>query len=98
MTGDEPTAREFALLTPEDLGGEANYRAACVGANLDPIPGGYGLLMAIDGQGRRYTLMTTDVEYVRMVAEASTSPAILAGVELPPDKFLRRDGWPDDWV
>ncbi len=42
--------------------------------------------------------MTTDVEYVRMVAAASGSPEIIGDLALPPDKFLRRDGWPDDWV
>ncbi|MFJ8697356.1 hypothetical protein [Streptomyces roseolilacinus] len=60
------------------------------------MPDGYGLLHAEGEGGTRVTLATADVEYVRALAGAS--PEILAGLELPQDKFLSRAGWPDDWT
>jgi hypothetical protein len=92
------TPRQFAFLTAADLGGDANYRAACVAANLAPTVGGYGILMAVDEAGARFTLVTDDVDYVRLVAAASSTVEVLGALEMPPGKFMAREGWPDDWV
>ncbi|MFD4788880.1 hypothetical protein ACFWN1_17855 [Streptomyces sp. NPDC058459] len=90
------TPKEFAFATPQDLGGTAAYRRVCKVAGLNPVPDGYGMLLATDENGDKYTLVTGDVEYVRAIAEAGTET--LASLELPPDKFLNRAGWPDDWI
>lgn len=89
------TPRETALATPVDLGGAAPYRRFCRAANLGIVPDGYGLLLATDEADNKQTLVTSDVEYVRALTRAS--PEVLAGLELPTDKFLTRDGWPDTW-
>lgn len=90
------TPREFAFATPNDLGGTGAYKRVCRAAGLTPVPDGYGMLLAVDEDGKKITLVTGDVEYVRIIAEAGTEA--LADLELPADKFLRREGWPDDWL
>ncbi|MER6845828.1 hypothetical protein [Streptomyces platensis] len=93
-----PTAREFAFATETDLGGAGKYRAFCRATGLDPVPGGYGMLM-VDGPSGPQTFVTDDVEYVRALRAASKAPGLLGGMEIPPGKFpLVRDGWPDDWA
>lgn len=89
------TPRETAFATPADLGGPA-YKTVCRAARLTPVPDGYGMLLAADENGNRVTLATGDVEYVRILAAAG--PDTLARLELPKDKFLAREGWPEDWV
>ncbi|WP_269857937.1 hypothetical protein [Streptomyces sp. RPT161] len=92
-------AREIAFATPKDLGGTAGYRRVCQVAGLRPVPDGYGLLLAVDDDGAQVTLVTADVEYVRAIASAG--PSALAGLELSgeaAEKFIWRDGWPDEWI
>ncbi|MFC9429269.1 hypothetical protein [Streptomyces sp. NPDC056987] len=90
------TPREFAFATPADLGGTGPYRRFCRAAGLTIVPDGYGLLLADDEHGNHKTLLTGDVEYVRAIAAAG--PETLANLSLPAEKFLTRDGWPDDWT
>ena len=90
------TPREYAFATPTDLGGTAAYKRVCRAARLTPVPDGYGLLLAVDENGNRYTLAAADVDYVRAIAEAG--PEALAALEIPAEKFLTRDGWPGDWT
>lgn len=89
--------REFALLTPEAMGGRAAYRKACRIAGVEPTPTGYGLLFCEDDDGRRVTVLTEDVAYVSMLAQAA--PGVLAALSMPIEEFpRRRDGWPDEWL
>ena len=55
--------REHSLITPEDLGGSESYR----NSDLPPILFGYGVLHCIeeDDAKKHWTLVTTDVEYLR---------------------------------
>ena len=90
------TLLEYALATPDDLGGHTQYRDFCRIAHLTPISNGYGLLLCQDDNGLRWTLFTSDVEYVRVLAAADV--AVLRGLEIPQSKFPgRRQGWPDEW-
>jgi hypothetical protein len=72
----------------------------CKVANLPPVPDGYGMLSVVDESGAKITLATSDVDYVRAIAE--TGSETLSGMEIQPEvaraKFLERKGWPDDWV
>lgn len=92
--------REYAFVTPTDLDGLAPYLRVCRVAGLDPVPDGYGLLLAVDEQGGRVALATTDVEFVRALATAR--PQALVDLQVPAKVagavFLLREGWPDDWV
>jgi hypothetical protein len=93
-----PTAREFAFATETDLGGREPYEAFCRATGLDPVPGGWGLLM-VDGPAGRQTFVTDDVEYVRALRDGSKAPGLLGGLQIPPGTFpLVRDGWPDEWA
>jgi hypothetical protein len=90
------TPREYSFATPKDLGGKAAYRTFCRRVDLPATPGGYGLLHAEDEDGQRWTLITQDVAYARMLAAASHD--VVADLEVPADKFpLKRQGWPDAW-
>ena len=95
------TPKEFVIATPteiSDLGEieEAVYRQLCEVGDLEPVPGGYGMLLAVEvDSGARFTLVTTDIEYVRALGEADAET--MAGLVIPPEKFVQRVGWPDDW-
>ncbi len=90
------TPREFAFATPADLGGKAVYRTFCRAVDLPASPGGYGLLLAEDDDGQRWTLASPDVAYVRMIAKAGADA--LSDLTIPAEKFpVRRVGWPDEW-
>lgn len=99
----EPTVgellpREYALLTPEALGGLKEYRSFCRTTGLPPEPKGYGLLFCEDAEGTHVTVATRDLDYWHMIKDASGNPDTLAGLGLPPGKFpWRRTGWPDEW-
>ncbi|WP_371799012.1 hypothetical protein OG963_14345 [Streptomyces sp. NBC_01707] len=90
------TPQGIAFATPDDLGDLTSYRRFCRAAGLSPVPDGYGLLLVTDEWGNKKTLVTGDVEYVRAIVGAT--PEVLSGLELPEDKFLVRDGWPDSWT
>lgn len=85
-----------AMLTPERFPGVLgdDYPAACAQLGLDPHPGGYGLVFGQDGNGARWTVVTTDT--------AMTACALAAwdcGLEYalaPGDRTLVASlpGWP----
>jgi hypothetical protein len=81
---------EHSFITPEALGGKG-YREFCRLAELEPLPFGYGVLHCIeeDDANKHWTLVTTDVDYVRSLV----SQPILQGVEI--DRFrIQRGRWP----
>jgi hypothetical protein len=88
---------EYAFATPADLGGDTAYQQFCDRAGLPDIPGGWGLLMCEkDDDGEHRTLLTTDVDYLRLIV-AGGSSALGLGV-IQPEKFpISRLGWPDEW-
>jgi hypothetical protein len=89
-------AREYALLTPTTLG--KAYRYVCDIAGLEATPKGWGMIHAVDDEGGRWTLATSDVKYVAVFA-ANAANMGLAEMDLPGEKFpWRREGWPDDWI
>ena len=88
--------REHSLITPEDLGSEG-YREFCLLAELAAVPSGYGVLHCIeeDDANKHWTLVTTDVDYVRRLV----SEPMLERFEIPIDKFrIQLGGWPDEWI
>lgn len=92
------TAREYAFATPKDLGGTGAYRRFCRAAGLVESSAGWGMLFVTDEDGKHWTTITSDVEYVRLLVEGENAGA-LAELEIPPDKFSRvREGWPDEWT
>jgi hypothetical protein len=93
----EMTPCEYAFATPADLGGRTNYRRFCRSIGLQPDPGGWGFLMCESADGERWTRVTADVEYLRMLVSAPDT--MLAELEIPAEKFPRtRAGWVDDWA
>ena len=63
-------------------------------ANLSPTAFGYGVLHCIeeDDAQKHWTLVTTDVEYVRRLVRRPISE----GFEIPVDKFrIQLGGWPE---
>lgn len=88
------TPLRYSLATPADFGGTAGYQRFCRAVGLDAISGGWGFLHCEDDVGDRWTLLTTDVGYLRMLARAGP-----ARLDIPAGKFPRwREGWPEDWV
>lgn len=82
------TPRETAVADTPQLAGALG---------LDWIPGGYGLLFCEDSAGEHWTVVTADAGYVNLMRTAT--PAALAGLDVPAEKFpLRRHGWPDEWA
>jgi hypothetical protein len=56
----------------------------------------WGALFCTDEHGHRWTLLTADVVFWRMLVKAPDR--VRAGIEIPRGKFrLRRPGWPDEW-
>ena len=88
--------REHSLITAEALGGEG-YRKFSRLAELDAIPFGYGVLHCIeeDDAQKHWTLVTTDVDYVRRLV----SQPRFEGFKIPIDRFrMQQGGWPDEWI
>jgi hypothetical protein len=82
-------------LTPKEFA-FASTVEECAAIGLDPIEGGYGLLLCEDENQQRVTVITDDPDYARMLVDAD--PSVRRGLEVPPGKFFRqRAGWPDDW-
>ena len=78
------------------MGGEG-YRKFCRLAELEAIPFGYGVLHCIeeDDAKKHWTLVTTDVEYIRSLV----SQPISERFEIPIDKFrIELGGWQDGWI
>jgi hypothetical protein len=100
MTSDNDgpmTPREFAFATPADLGGRSTYRRFCQLVDLQPIPDGWGFLLCEDTDGQHWTMVTADVDYLRLLINAPGT--VLPKLEIPPGKFpTKRAGWPDEWV
>lgn len=67
MVGVQATS-EYAFLTPSALGFRG-YREVCRRLDLEPVSGGYGALLCSDQRGRRLTLLTTDLDYLRAVID-----------------------------
>jgi hypothetical protein len=90
------TPREFNYVSAEELGGSNAYRRFCAAAGLEPVPGGYGLLLVEDGQGQRWTWCTPDREYLGWLVEQADGPHGMPDV--PSFKFPGQvPGWPDEW-
>jgi hypothetical protein len=88
---------EHSFITPEALGGQETYKRLCGLVGLTPVPNGYGALHCIDKDdaNKHWTLVTTDVEFVRGLVGREISKAL----QVPAGKFrLRREGWPDEWI
>jgi hypothetical protein len=89
---------EHSFITPTALGGLDLYKQFCDLVGLIPVPNGYGVLHCIDKDDakKHWTLVTTDVDYVRGLIG---KPLRKGGFKIPPGKFrLRREGWPDEWI
>ncbi|WP_141689587.1 hypothetical protein [Streptomyces sp. DI166] len=90
------------LATADDFHGPAAYLALCAVAGLQPTAEGYGLLLVLDADGRPYTAVTCDVDYVRLLLDA-WGTALQAGeelrIEVPTEKVLGHiPEWPWMWV
>ena len=91
------TTSEYAFLTPAALG-PRGYRAVCRVLRVDPAPAGYGAVICCDGRGRRLTLLTPDLDYLRAVVELAQrahelEPGLARGIPVSAGKFpLRRSG------
>jgi hypothetical protein len=88
--------KEYAELSPAAFG-EGTYRRFCREQGLEPVDGGYGMLFCEDEAGERVTVLTSDIEYHRMLV-AGSDVGVLGGLEVSAEVYtLRRDGWPDEW-
>jgi hypothetical protein len=83
-------------MTPEDYPGElgTSYEQACAELRVPPLPAGYGVLLDQDGDGARWTRVTTDASGIRSVASI-WHMGLQAGYE-PPAGTVRATlpGWP----
>lgn len=107
------TLMEFSYLTPEEPGGSGAYRTLCKLAQLSPVPEGYGFAHCLDENGQRWTAITDDLAWWRLVIESGrlVRDVTIDGTERPArqhdsaisDDVLRRKftqyraGWPDQW-
>lgn len=91
------TPVEYSFLTPEHLGNRSRYQRLAEKVGLDKTNrAGYGLLHCVDEDGKHWTCVTEDVEYLSAIESADKN--ILANLDIPPDKFpVTREGWPDEW-
>lgn len=91
--------RGIYVVTPQRHG-QDEYREICEDFQLPVTPTGWGLLLVVDGDGSRSTLVTDDAGYVELAAAG-----LVAGVisdadpfQLDPGKFCaERPGWVGDW-
>ncbi|MDT9591581.1 hypothetical protein RDV89_00785 [Nocardioides zeae] len=93
----EQTIKEYAFLTPQDLG-EVEYARLVARYGLDTTNvTGYAMLFVVDGNGRRWTRLTLDVEYARTLV-AALEAGMTSGMANAGEIFvLERSGWPDEW-
>lgn len=86
------------LATETDFYGPAAYLALCAVAGLQPTAEGYGFLLALDGDGKPYTAVLWDVEYVRLLL-AAWEAGEARDVTVPAEKVIGHiQEWPWMWV
>ncbi|MFF5639633.1 hypothetical protein [Streptomyces sp. NPDC012825] len=89
---DQPRVQQYDWCTP-DLHGTKLYEDFCRSASLPPVPDGYGLLLIIDGDGRKHTLATTDVLYLSMLHHGVEEYGPME-ISFPTGKFAYvQEGW-----
>lgn len=84
------------LVTPDDFPGEfaESYEAACGVLGVEPRPAGYALALALDRDGARFSVVSTDVPGASAVL-ALWHDSILAGFDPAPSTVVAtRPGWP----
>jgi hypothetical protein len=84
------------LLTAEEFPGELgeNFAAACAAVGVNPVPRGYGLVLAQDEQGGRWTQVTGDARGVDS-AQSIWNMGLECGYEPPDGSVVAvRPGWP----
>ncbi|WP_406291912.1 hypothetical protein [Embleya sp. NBC_00896] len=84
------------LLKPEDWPAEiaAGYRAACKRLGVEPFGKGYGLVLALDRGGGRWTRITRDVGHIDTFL-ASEESGIACGLDLDAEAVVADlPGWP----
>jgi hypothetical protein len=85
--------RSASFLTPDKFG--RKYARLCEIVRLPPTATGYGLVHSLDERGRRWTIITEDLEYLQGLRSRTERSY---GLEISEEKFpLKRPGWPDDW-
>jgi hypothetical protein len=88
------------LLTAEEFPGQLgeSFETACAAVGVEPAPRGYGLVLAQDEHGERWTQVTEDARGVDS-AQSIWSMGIECGYE-PPDGsvVVVRPGWPVECV
>jgi hypothetical protein len=90
------TAVGYSIVSPTTMR-LRKYRKVCTAAGMDPTDRGWGFLRCLDMDGQRLTLVTEDVDYMRLLIAGRTAGA-LADLDVPTHTFpIARAGWPDDW-
>jgi len=88
---------KHAEASPRALGGDDAYRAFCARAELLDRRSGYGLIQVVDDNGKRWTMITSDIASHRMFLASRDLTRIT--LRIPPSLYTRRrEGWPDEWV
>jgi hypothetical protein len=90
------TAVGYAVVSPKSLR-PRKYRSLCVAAGVSLSDAGWGILRCLDAEGSRVTLITDDVDYMKLLL-AGRKSASLDELQVPVSKFpVTRSGWPDEW-
>ena len=88
------------LLTAEEFPGELgeSFPAACAAVGVKPTASGYGIVLAQDEQGERWTQVTTDADGVSS-AQSIWNMGVVCGYE-PLERTIVavRPGWPAECV
>ncbi len=93
--GSAQVVRRYGWCTP-NLHGVEVYREWCRVLNLPPVAGGYGVFLVHDtANDVKFTAATPDTRYVCLLHHGLEELGCLEDVEVPPDKFTVRVGWPD---
>ena len=81
-------------LTPrEHLEVRNQHEATAMGTAWSGQP--LGVLLVEDDKGRKYSVVTTDIEYHRMFVSGAAT--LHEGIEIPPGTYpMRRAGWPGE--
>ena len=90
--------REFAIAATPELD-EIQYAYWSESLDLPVTEKGYGVLMCEDSEGKHWTLIGDDPDWVRLLKTAPLDSAdVFENIEVPPGMFTRRaEGWPDEW-